>query len=40
MTSCGRQVKMERCKFVEIEAAEFEVELKLNLAILMSKAVK
>ncbi|MGK7949581.1 MAG: hypothetical protein AB4368_12490 [Xenococcaceae cyanobacterium] len=26
LTSCGGQAKMERCKFVEIEAAEFEVE--------------
>lgn len=26
LTSCGGQAKMKRCKFVEIEAAEFEVE--------------
>ncbi len=26
LASCGGQAKMERCKFVEIEAAEFEVE--------------
>ena len=26
LVSCGRQAKMERCKFVEIEAGEFEVE--------------
>ena len=25
--SCGRQAKMERCKFVEIETPEFEVEI-------------
>ncbi|VEP17636.1 conserved hypothetical protein [Hyella patelloides LEGE 07179] len=27
LVSCGGRAKMERCKFVEIEAAEFEVEL-------------
>ena len=26
ITSCGQQAKMERCKFVEIEAGEFEIE--------------
>ena len=26
LVSCGGQAKMERCKFVEIEAGEFEVE--------------
>lgn len=26
LASCGGQAKMERCKFVEIEAGEFEVE--------------
>ena len=26
LTSCGGQAKMEQCKFVEIEAGEFEVE--------------
>lgn len=26
VASCGKQAKMERCKFVEIEAGEFEVE--------------
>lgn len=26
IASCGRQAKMEQCKFVEIEPGEFEVE--------------
>ena len=26
ITGCGRQAKMERCKFVEIEPGEFEIE--------------
>ena len=26
LISCGQQAKMERCKFVEIEAAELEIE--------------
>ena len=26
IASCGQQAKMERCKFVEIEAGEFEIE--------------
>lgn len=26
IASCGQQAKMERCKFVKIEAGEFEVE--------------
>jgi len=27
VVSCGNQAKMERCKFVEIEPPEFEVEI-------------
>ena len=27
IASCGKQAKMERCKFVEIEPPEFEVEI-------------